>query len=242
MYTIDDIKVTLLNKEEVQNFIKKLGEIATVCYNTNEKYSEKVGESCLESGHLSGSRGDYFKFEIECPRYTADQIMRHEVGVFKNCQSQRFVSNEKVELYISPRLLMDASSRYKMKQYEITVNIYYKDLVNECKELKFDDKTTNDYVRTMLPIGVKTKLRIGFTLEGLINFMNKRLCARADEPIRRVALLMKNQVIDIEPRYEKFLVPMCERMLFCSEKESCGYKPKKEDLEKIYKEYYNYKE
>ena len=43
MYTIDDIKVTLLNAEDAKNFINNHGQIACVCYNTNEKYAEKVG-------------------------------------------------------------------------------------------------------------------------------------------------------------------------------------------------------
>ena len=37
-------------------------------------------------------------------------------------------------------------------------------------------------MRTLLPIGVTTKLRIGFDIEALTHFMNKRLCTRADEP------------------------------------------------------------
>ena len=31
MYTIDDIKVTLLNAEDVKDFIKNHGQIACVC-------------------------------------------------------------------------------------------------------------------------------------------------------------------------------------------------------------------
>ena len=237
MYSIDDIKVTLLNKEEVKNFIKQHGEIATVCYNTNEKYAEKVGLSCLASGHLSGSRGDFFKFEIECPRYTADQIFRHEVGVFKNCESQRYVDMNKIEVYVSPRVMKDSDLRYHYKHYEELINTYYKGIINDAEHL-FPGKI-NDLVRTLLPIGVKTKLRIGFTLEALINFCGKRLCMRADEVIRRVAILMRDEVLSVEPRYEEYLKVQCESMLFCPEKESCGYKPKKEELEKLYKDYYN---
>ena len=91
MYELKDIKVTLLNPDEVKHFIRNHGYIACICYDTDERFAERVGENCLKSGHLSGSRGDFFKFEITCPRFTADQIMRHEQGVFKNCQSQRYV-------------------------------------------------------------------------------------------------------------------------------------------------------
>ena len=239
MYSIDDIKVTLINKDEVKEFIKKHGEVATVCYNTPIKYAEKVGLSCLNSGHLSGSRGNYFLFEIECPRYTADQIMRHEVGVFKNCQSQRYVDIDKIEIYVSPRVMKDSDLRYHYKHYEELINTYYKGIINDASKL-FPGKI-NDLVRTLLPIGVKCTLRIGFTLEALINFCGKRLCMRADEVIRRVAILMRDEVLSVEPRYSDYLKIQCESMLFCPEKETCGYKPKKDDLEKIYKDFYNNK-
>ena len=64
MYSINDIKVTLLNPEAVSHFIENHGIIACICYDTDEKYAERVGLSCLKEGHTSGSRGDYFKFEI----------------------------------------------------------------------------------------------------------------------------------------------------------------------------------
>ena len=55
MYTIADIKVELLNPEEVKNFIRNHGIFACQCYNTPEKYAERVGLSCLKEGHTSGS-------------------------------------------------------------------------------------------------------------------------------------------------------------------------------------------
>ena len=64
MYELKDIKVTLLNPEEVKHFIHNHGVIACICYGTDERFAEKVGLNCLRSGHTSGSRGDFFKFEI----------------------------------------------------------------------------------------------------------------------------------------------------------------------------------
>ena len=40
MYTVNDIKVTLLNPEEVKHFIENHGIIACVCYDTPEKYAK----------------------------------------------------------------------------------------------------------------------------------------------------------------------------------------------------------
>lgn len=74
MFTIKDFKIELQNPEEVKEFVKKHGLMATVCYNTDPKYAEKVGESCLKSGHLSGSRHLYAWFTLRnVPRSCYDE-------------------------------------------------------------------------------------------------------------------------------------------------------------------------
>ena len=100
----------------------------------------------------------------------------------------------------------------------------------------------NDLMRTMLPIGVACNLTMGFTIEALMNFMGKRLCARADEPIRQVARLMAQAVLEVEPRYDEFLVPQCERLMYCPEKHSCGRCPSREELDDLITCGYLYRE
>lgn len=236
MYELKDIKVTLLNPDEVKNFIRNHGYIACICYNTDERYAEKVGLNCLKSGHMSGSRGDYFKFEIECPRFTADQIMRHEQGVFKNCQSQRYVDMDNFDCYIPPKVSRDPELRKLYEELENTTKDFYGRIRNEMELRGIEGEKANDLMRSLLPIGVPTKLRIGFDIEALIHFMNKRLCVRADEPIRQVAKLMKKEILEVEPRYADLLVPQCKAMLYCPEHKSCGAYPSKDELRKLIEE------
>lgn len=236
MYELKDIKVTLLNPDEVKNFIRNHGYIACICYNTDERYAEKVGLNCLKSGHMSGSRGDYFKFEIECPRFTADQIMRHEQGVFKNCQSQRYVDMDNFDCYIPPKVSRDPELRKLYEELENTTKDFYGRIRNEMELRGIEGEKANDLMRSLLPIGVPTKLRIGFDIEALIHFMNKRLCVRADEPIRQVAKLMKKEILEVEPRYADLLVPQCKTMLYCPEHKSCGAYPSKDELRKLLEE------
>ena len=233
MYELKDIKVTLLNPDEVKNFIQNHGVIACVCYDTDEKYAERVGMSCLREGHTSGSRGDYFKFEIECPRFTADQIARHEQGVFKNMQSQRYVDMDNFDIYMPPNVANDKQLRALYEEYEKTIREWYKMSRVEMKARGIDGERANDLMRTLLPIGVKTKLRIGFDIEALIHFMHKRLCMRADLPIRQVARLMRDEVLAVVPGYEEFLVPHCEDLLYCPERHSCGRYPSKNVIKSI---------
>ena len=233
MYKLNDIKVTLLNPDEVKNFIRNHGYMACICYDTDERYAERVGLNCLESGHLSGSRGDFFKFEIECPRFTADQIMRHEQGVFKNCQSQRYVDMDNFECYIPPVVAENRKINSLYRASIETTQLCYKYIRIELERQGITGEKANDLMRTLLPIGVPTKLRIGFDIEALIHFMNKRLCVRADEPIRQVAKLMRDEVLSVEPRYAEYLVPQCQAMMYCPEHKGCGAYPSKEELKKL---------
>ena len=233
MYELKDIKVTLLNPDEVKNFIRNHGVIACVCYDTDEKYAYRVGYSCLKERHTSGSRGDYFKFEIECPRFTADQIVRHEQGVFKNMQSQRYVDMDNFDIYMPPNVANDKQLRALYEEYEKTIKEWYQMSRVEMKARGIDGERANDLMRTLLPIGVKTKLRMGFDIEALIHFMHKRLCMRADLPIRQVARLMRDEVLAVAPRYEEFLVPHCEDLLYCPERHSCGRHPSKNVIKSI---------
>ena len=234
MYSIEDIKVELLNPQEVKQFIYNHGVFACQCYNTPEKFAEKVGFSCLKEGHTSGSRADMFKFRIHCPRFTADQIMRHSIGTAINCQSQRYVDmDDDFKIYASPFVMNTPSLRAKFQEYEDNCRMQYRGIREMMNEGLITGEEANDFMRTMLPIGVPCNLTMGFTVEALIHFCHKRLCKRADAPIRQVARLMRKAVVEIEPRYEEFLVSQCAANLYCPEKHSCGMYMSKEELKEM---------
>lgn len=234
MYSIDDIKVELLNPEEVKNFIKNHGIFACQCYMTPEKFAERVGMSCLTEGHTSGSRADMFKFRIYCPRYCADQVMRHSVGTAINCQSQRYVDmDNNFSIYVPPQVLADPMQAAMYEAYENKCKDFYIQIRDLMNEQGITGEKANDLMRTMLPIGVPCNLTMGFTIEALIHFMNKRLCVRADAPIRRVAKLMKEAVLAVEPRYAELFVPQCQADMYCPEKHGCGAYPNKEEVQRL---------
>ena len=234
MYSINDIRVELLNPEEVKNFIKNHGIFACECYQTPEKFAERVGMSCLVEGHTSGSRADMFKFRIHCPRYCADQVMRHSVGTAINCQSQRYVDmDNNFSIYVPPQVLADPMQAAMYEAYENKCKDFYIQIRDLMNEQGITGEQANDLMRTMLPIGVPCNLTMGFTIEALIHFMHKRLCVRADAPIRRVAQLMKEAVLAVEPRYAELFVPQCQADMFCPEKHGCGAYPNKEEVQKL---------
>ena len=83
----------------------------------------------------------------------------------------------------------------------------------------------------VLPRATNGKLTIGFTPEALIRFMQKRLCVRAQDEIREIAIIMRNEVIKINPQFGAELMPHCQYLLWCPEGDkSCGAYPTREEL------------
>lgn len=249
------MKVELLNPEVLENLYKNHGEFACTCYDTPKKIAEKVGKSCNEDGHMSGSRCEYIKFEIEGDRGTLEQMMRHEIGV-RYDEIDKYSYNDRIELVIdvNPTNIVKnmQSFRYVDKNeftYVIPKNIHKFDDVKEIYEdtmsiIDANRQTMRDLLvkhgisykkavedaNFVLPRATNLTLTIGFTPEALIQFMFKRLCTRAQDEIRDIAIHMKKKVAEINPTFAKELLPHCQYLLWCPEKNGCGAYPSKEEL------------
>lgn len=219
MFTLKDFDIKLINKDEVSNFIERQGRFSAVCYNTSTKYAEKVGEKCLESGHLSGSRHLYMIFEIKnVPRSAVDQLVRHTQGFVTNVQSLRYCNKDgKISLYASPEIARDEYLTQALHNYEAQVQANYNYFQFNMKDAGYTNEQANEIARTVIPIGVATECNIAVNLECLIHLANVRLCNRAELPIRTIVKEMVRQVVEVEPRYKPFLVPNCKKLGYCPE-------------------------
>lgn len=231
MISINDFKVELLNPDEVKNFIESHGKFAAICYNSNEKYAKSIGRECLKSGHMSGSRGDYFKFKLtNVPRDMIDQLIRSEQGCYKNVQSFRYVNKDGFEVYAPPEVFNDSELKHIFLDAQIESNKYYSDAINRLLELGYKGEEANQIARHILPIGTESAVSIGFSIEGLIHLANIRLCTRAELPVRRITQMMISEVRKVTDEYEDLLICKCDRDLYCVESKCCGKRPTKQQL------------
>lgn len=214
------MRVEFLNKEEFLDgqLFQKWGEVSAVCYNTQLDKAKGIGKSCLKTGHFSGSRGIYFKFKImDVPRSEIDQQVRHDVGTFKNVQSFRYVNKSGFDYYTSDVInnVPEAKTLYDETMDIISKN--YAEIISILESNGITGEVANQSTRGILPMNTNSEFVMGFTLEALVNFMNKRLCTRAEEHIRKVANLIKKEVLDVVPELKEYLVPQCDRLMYCPE-------------------------
>lgn len=226
------MKVELLNPEEVKNLFVNWGNTSKICYATETDEPEKIGKGCMYSGHYSGSRGDYIKFLVtEVPRFTADEAMRHEQGIFKNCQSFRYV-DKGVFAYEIPTEIKDNVKLVEKYDSHMAATI---ELYDEIKEYVLSKgrprERACEQARYVLPMATHTSFVIGFTVEALQHFCNLRLCVRAEDMIRELAGLMRDETLKVLPELKPRLVPTCEWNLWCPEgKKSCHRYPTRKEL------------
>lgn len=254
-----EIEVKIINPEVLRDIYKNHGEFACECYATPKKFAEKVGKSCQEDGHFSGSRCEYIKFEIEADRGTLEQMMRSEIGVrydnqdkyyymdlieaiprvspdeiVKNMASFRYIDKNDFT-YATPKNIAKnekALALYQNCMSNIeTTRKAIRDILVEEDDIEYG-KAVED-ANFVLPRATNTKLTIGFTPEALIRFEWKRLCTRAQDEIRDIAIAIKKSVTEINPEFAKELTPHCQYLLWCPEKNTCKAYPTKEVLKDI---------
>ena len=251
------MKVAILNPEVLKNLARLHGQFACVCYDTDDKKAEKVGERCETDGHWSGSRADHIKFRIEgVDRGTCEQMLRSEVGVevpyayqdnwnfsdvdsipsdqiSKNMASFRYIDKDGFK-FATPLAIQRCADEHAQLLYADTM-----DFINARRKLIKDilirSNESNDVateaVNMLLPRATLSEFVIGFSPEALIRFMHKRLCVRAQEFIGTLAVEMKRAVEAVNPDFAGLFVPQCEYLLWCPEgKRSCGMNPTKEQL------------
>jgi thymidylate synthase (FAD) len=256
------MKVEIINPEVVQSLYHNHGVFACTCYDTSEKYADKVGKSCQKDGHMSGSRCEYIKFRItDLDRGTSEQALRHEIGtavpfefqdnysfadyselvkdvspdqIVKNMASFRYIDKDGFEYAIPSTIQNCPKAKARYEDVMTFINEGRKDIKAALEEDGVESGRATQDANFVLPRATLTEFVIGFSPEALIHFCHKRLCTRAQEFIRQMAVLMKSEVAKYSEEFAKELVPQCQHLLWCPEgKRCCGMYPTKEKVKEI---------
>jgi thymidylate synthase (FAD) len=220
------MNVKLINYSEKP--LAVIEEAARVCYDSDAK-DGKIAEHCIKTGHTSVTEFADFTFLISgVSRALTHQLVRHRIASYAQ-RSQRYCREDNAEM-ILPETIKNNSEAFKIFDNCMRV---ITDSYAELVELGIP----NEDARMVLPNACSTTIVVKMNFRTLMNFFNERLCTRAQWEIRKLARLMKEEIIKVEPRLAKYCVPKCEKYenkYFCTEMKSCGKHPKLSEIFEIY--------
>jgi len=84
-----------------------------------------------------------------------------------------------------------------------------------------DDRCKNEVPRGKKPQDAPVNAIIDVNAESLMTIMNKRLCGAATKEMQELMLIIRKEVIETNPEFAQFLVPMCLYHNRCDEFISC---------------------
>lgn len=206
------MKVKLLNN--LDNAINIIHTACRTCYSSKSPLELIDDEPNIDlilkiarSGHLSTFEHVVCSFAIQgVSRSLLAQLTRHRLASF-SVQSQRYCKFN--NFFVLP----DTMKTDKVHNFLNTCLSLYDELVRN-GILKED-------ARAILPNASATNLVMTCNLRELIHICNLRLCTRAQDEIRELVGMMRDEVVKELPFMTEFLVPKCK---FCTEKDNCNRK------------------
>jgi len=197
-------------------------------------------EERLKTGHASPLEQVWFEFGISgVSRAFSHQFVRHRVGISFEQQSQRYVTYKDGEFpYTVPETVRKAGMEPKMAELFDQVSDLYEEMV--AAGVPAED------ARFLLPNATNTNFKITVNFQSLLHICDLRLCTRAQWEFRKVAALMRAEVMKAVPELGRYLQPKCGelRMGYCDESEkdweACPIgraRPHKDVLFRIYDSY-----
>lgn len=183
--------------------ILAIEEAASNCYDSTPSQNGVILDHCVKSGHTSVTEFCNFTFHIEgVSRALLAQLTRHRHAGYA-VRSQRYCAENGFGYVTPPSIHANPEAEQKYIKCMEELNSIYQEL-QRCE-------IPNEDARYVLPNACSTVVEVTMNLRALMNFMNERLCRRAQWEIRELATIMKKLIVEEVPKFEKYLVPKCEK-------------------------------
>ena len=221
-------RITVL-PETTLNPISLIGARAGVCWGgdiTDAEKNYKRGLDCIESGH--GRTLEYVNVELVLEGYSARVIREwytHIGGAPTRLQaSTRYIDYEHGFEYVTPPSI-EANERAKGIYNQLMSTI------SNCLSYLDEVGIPREDSAMGLPLGMTTKIVVKMNLRTLIEMMHQRLCTRAYWEFRRLCIDLMKALSEYSDEWkylaEHYLQPKCEAYGYCTERDTCGRKPRK---------------
>lgn len=223
-------KITIM-PETTKYPITLIGKRAGICWGadvTNDEKNYKRGIDCIESNH--GRTLEYPNIELVIEGYSARVIREwytHIGGAPTRLQaSTRYINYKDFEYVTPPKVKNNPEA---LAIYEETMR-----LISENGQKLEAMGVPREDSALLLPLGMTTKIVDKRNPRNLIDMSRNRMCTRAYWEFRELFADILAALRAYSPEWEYIvktqMMPKCEYLGYCPEKNSCGRKPKKGDV------------
>jgi len=146
----------------------------------------------------------FFKIE-NVSRATTHQLVRHRIGFSYSQQSLRCVRPEK---FAVDNKFVNLGSVSKSKKQVFQESMYK---IQKVYNNALAAGLPTQDARALLPMGIQTTLTFSCTLRALIGMVNKRLCFKAQDEVKEIAMQIQTLVEEkVDRRLGWFFGPPCK--------------------------------
>lgn len=219
--------ITIL-KETTPSPITLMGQRAGVCWGadiSDDAKNYKRGLDCLQSGHHRVM--EYVNVEMILDGYSARVIREwytHIGGAPTRLQaSTRYINYKEFSYTLPPSV---AQNKEAEKIYRDTMDA----IAKACSSLESQCGIPREDAAMLLPLGMSTRIVDKRNVRNLIEMCHQRLCTRAYWEYRELMEDIRRALSEYSEEWheltEQYFRPKCEVWGYCTEKKSCGRKPR----------------
>lgn len=181
------MKIKLLSMND--GFMQTVKTATSKCYDSAP--SMRAVEKCVKSGHWSVLEHAWLSFDVqEVSRALLAQITRHRHLSF-TVRSQRYCKENSFGYVVPPSIEANPEAKAKYDECMAMIRQVYTELLE--KGIPEED------ARYVLPNATFTTFVVSGNLRAWLEFLKKRLCARAQWEIRKLAEAIFNQLEEFMP-------------------------------------------
>lgn len=225
-------KIIILD-ETSSHPVQLIGKMSGICYGsdiTNEAKNYKRGLDCLENNHGRTLESvDIYMILEGYSAKTVREFYTHIGGSPMRLQSStRYIDYAKKGLpcIIPPKI--EAIPEAK-KIFTDTLNV----IATAANRLENEFNIEKEDASMLFPLAMESKFVVKCNLRMLIEMSHQRMCNRAfweyRQLMRDLCKALKARDSEWEYIIDTYMKPKCDILGYCSERFSCGRRPKKED-------------
>lgn len=222
----------IIQEETTKDPISLIGREAGVCWGadiTDKEKNYRRGMDCLTSGH--GRTWEYPQVYMVIDGYSARvirELYTHIAGGPTRLQaSTRYINYEKGFDYVVPPTIRNSDEAAQIYGQAM------EQIVQAMQKLESMGVPRED-CGMLLPLGMQSKVVLRTNLRNLIDMSHQRMCTRAYWEYRALmkdmADVLKAYSDEWEYLVDHYFVAKCEVVGYCTEKRSCGKKPRRDFL------------